>query len=90
MAAVYCFAKKGQEREFRSHWISALSIEDRSMMVGEFLSQPTGHENFPWVTWDLRNEEVSSRDGPIPAVARSPHWADKTSGANDIVTGSGT
>ncbi len=28
-------------------------------MVGEFLSEPTGHEKFPWVTWDLRNEEAA-------------------------------
>ncbi len=23
-------------------------------MVGEFLSEPTGHELYEWITWDLR------------------------------------
>jgi hypothetical protein len=47
---------KGQEKEFKAHWKAALPIEDRSMMVGEFLSEPTGNERFEWVTWDLRDE----------------------------------
>jgi hypothetical protein len=28
-------------------------------MVGEFLSEPTGREKFPWVTEDLRNGDAS-------------------------------
>lgn len=51
--------KKGQESEFKSHWRSALPVNDRSMMVGEFLSEPTGHEKFPWVTWDLRDNDAT-------------------------------
>ena len=50
---------KGMENDFKSYWRSALPIEDRSLMIGEFLSEPTGHEKFDWVTWDLRNEDAS-------------------------------
>lgn len=50
---------KGQEKEFKSYWKAALPVEDRSLMVGEFLSEPTGHEKFPWLTWDLRNVNAS-------------------------------
>jgi hypothetical protein len=49
--------KKGREKDFKSHWKAALPIDDRSLMVGEFLSEVTGHERFPWITWDLREEE---------------------------------
>ena len=48
---------KGKEDDFKKHWKAALPIEDRSRMVGEFLCEPTGHEQFPWITWDLRSEE---------------------------------
>ena len=51
--------KKGQEKHFKEYWKSALPIEDRSMMVGEFLSEPTGQGTYPWVTWDLRDDEAS-------------------------------
>lgn len=50
---------KGQEKEFKSYWKSALPIEDRSLMVGEFLNEPTGHEQFDWVTWDLRDIQAT-------------------------------
>jgi hypothetical protein len=50
---------KGKEQEFKTYWKSALPIEDRALMVGEFLSEPTGNENFPWVTWDLRHGQAS-------------------------------
>ena len=35
---------KGREPEFKQHWRSALPVQDRAQMVGEFLSEPTGHE----------------------------------------------
>jgi hypothetical protein len=41
------------------YWREAVPVEDRSMMVGEFLSEPTGNEKFPWVTEDLRNRDAS-------------------------------
>jgi len=44
---------------FKARSKSALPVQDRSLMVGEFLSEPTGHETFPWVTWDLRNPDAS-------------------------------
>jgi len=42
---------KGQESDFKEFWRSAIPVKDRSQMAGEFLSEPTGHETFPWVTW---------------------------------------
>jgi len=50
---------KGAEPDFKKYWKEAGPVEDRSLMVGEFLSEPTGHEKFPWVTEDLRNEDAS-------------------------------
>lgn len=52
---------KGQENAFKDHWKVALPIQDRSRMVGEFLSEPTGHEHFPWITWDLRSQDGVTR-----------------------------
>jgi hypothetical protein len=45
---------KGQEEQFKQHWRTGLPVNDRSGLVGEFLSEPTGHEKYDWVTWDLR------------------------------------
>jgi hypothetical protein len=50
---------KGQEKKFKDYWKAALPVEDRSMMVGEFLSEPTEHEKYNWVTWDLRRDEAT-------------------------------
>jgi len=50
---------RGAEPEFKKYWREAVPVEDRSMMVGEFLSEPDGHEKFPWVTEDLRNGDAS-------------------------------
>ncbi|WP_372623380.1 hypothetical protein [Falsiroseomonas sp.] len=51
----------GKEDDFLAYWRSALPIEDRSRMVGEFLSEPDGHGEFPWVTWDLRSQAGVTR-----------------------------
>ena len=40
----------GQEEEFKRYWRSALPVGDRSGLIGEFLSEPTGHEKYDWVT----------------------------------------
>ena len=50
---------KGAEPDFKKYWKEAGPVEDRSLMVGEFLSEPDGHEKFPWVTEDLRNGDAS-------------------------------
>ena len=50
---------RGAEPDFKKYWKEAVPVEDRSLMVGEFLSEPTGHEKFPWVTEDLRNRDAS-------------------------------
>ena len=51
----------GMEADFLSHWRSALPVDDRSHMIGEFLSEPNVHGDFPWVTWDLRPTEGVTR-----------------------------
>ncbi|MCO6185008.1 hypothetical protein [Rhizobium sp. L1K21] len=48
----------GQEDEFKNYWKTAVPVEDRSKMVGEFLSEPTAHEKYPWITWKLENTEA--------------------------------
>jgi hypothetical protein len=50
---------KDAELDFKQYWKEALPVEDRSLMVGEFLSEPEGDEKFPWVTGDLRNGDAS-------------------------------
>jgi heme-degrading monooxygenase HmoA len=54
---VYWKIKKGHEEAFKTKWRSGLPVNDRSGLVGEFLSQPTGHEKYDWITWDLRGTE---------------------------------
>ena len=51
--------KKGAEAEFETFWKTVVPVEDRSRMIGEFLSRPTGHEKFTWITWDLRDEDAT-------------------------------
>jgi hypothetical protein len=46
---------RGKEEEFRQYWKAGLPVNDRSGLVGEFLCEPTGHEKYNWVTWDLRH-----------------------------------
>ena len=48
----------GQEDEFKNYWRTAVPVNDRSKMVGEFLSEPTGIEKYPWITWDLEHAEA--------------------------------
>jgi hypothetical protein len=48
----------GREQEFLEHWKIGLPVNDRRGLVGEFLSQPSGHEKYEWVTWDLRSTET--------------------------------
>ena len=48
---------KGREEEFKHYWRIALPVDDRSGLVAEFLSEPSGHQKYEWVTWDLRGTE---------------------------------
>jgi hypothetical protein len=45
----------GHEPKFRQYWKAGLPVNDRSGLVGEFLSEPTGHDKYSWITWDLRD-----------------------------------
>jgi hypothetical protein len=45
--------KKGQENEFLEYWSTRATIEDRTGLVGEFLSRVEDQNQFPWMVWDL-------------------------------------
>ena len=45
--------KKGQENEFLEYWSTRATIEDRTGLVGEFLSRVEDQKQFPWMVWDL-------------------------------------
>jgi hypothetical protein len=45
--------KKGQEQEFLDYWSTRATIEDRTGLVGEFLSRVEDQTQFPWMVWDL-------------------------------------
>ncbi len=45
--------KKGQESEFLNYWSTRATIEDRTGLVGEFLSRVEDQTQFPWMVWDL-------------------------------------
>jgi hypothetical protein len=41
--------KKGREAEFLKYWSTRATIEDRSGLVGEFLSKVEDQKQFPWM-----------------------------------------
>ncbi len=45
--------KKGREAEFLKYWSTRATIQDRSGLVGEFLSRVEDQKQFPWMTWSL-------------------------------------
>ena len=45
--------KKGREAEFLKYWSTKATIEDRSGLVGEFLSKVEDQKQFPWMVWNL-------------------------------------
>ncbi len=45
--------KKGREAEFLKYWSTRATIEDRSGLVGEFLSRVEDQKQFPWMVWNL-------------------------------------
>ena len=48
----------GKEDTFKEYWRKDVPVQDRSMMVGEFLSRPQD-KAFNWVTWDLDTYDAS-------------------------------
>lgn len=63
----------GQEDQFLQEWRSGLPVNDRSRMVGEFLSRVTRDERYPWITWDLTG------DGNFARFINVGLWADAES-----------
>jgi hypothetical protein len=45
--------KKGREAEFLEYWSTRATIEDRTGLVGEFLSRVEDQNQFPWMVWNL-------------------------------------
>ena len=45
--------KKGREDEFLDYWSTRATIEDRTGLVGEFLSRVEDQNQFPWMVWNL-------------------------------------
>ena len=45
--------KKGREAEFLKYWSTRATIQDRSGLIGEFLSRVEDQKQFPWMTWSL-------------------------------------
>lgn len=43
----------GQENAFKQDWRTALPVNDRAKMIGEFLSVIPKEKKFDWITWDL-------------------------------------
>ena len=47
---------KGQESLFLDYWSRRETIEDRSGLIGEFLSRVQDRAQFPWITCELSPE----------------------------------
>ena len=45
--------KKGREDEFLDYWSTRATVEDRTGLVGEFLSRVEDQNQFPWMVWNL-------------------------------------
>jgi heme-degrading monooxygenase HmoA len=45
--------KKGREQEFLDYWSTRATVEDRSGLIGEFLSKVEDQKQYPWMVWDL-------------------------------------
>jgi hypothetical protein len=37
---------RGRDGDFKERWRSGLPVNDRTGLIGEFLSEPTGHEKY--------------------------------------------
>ena len=52
---------RGKENEFKQNWRAALTVDDRSRMIGEFLSSISKGDEYPWITWDLSEDRDYTR-----------------------------
>ncbi len=56
--------RKGQEKLFVGFWKSDLHIENRSHMIGEYLSEVNKPGDFLWIDWNMlsdSNEQLCTR-----------------------------
>lgn len=45
--------KKDREDEFLEYWSTRATVQDRSGLIGEFLSRVESRDEYPWMAWDL-------------------------------------
>jgi hypothetical protein len=51
----------GKEDEFKDYWKTKVPVQDRTQLVGEFLSSVNAKtEEFPWVTWNSNKDSSFS------------------------------
>ena len=45
--------RKGQEEQFLEYWSTRAVVQDRSGLIGEFLSRVESQQQYPWITWEV-------------------------------------
>jgi len=45
--------RKGEEEQFLEYWSKRVIVQDRSGLIGEFLSRVESRQQYPWITWEL-------------------------------------
>ena len=57
IALIHWKIEPDRVEEFLEFWQKKAVVQDRSGLVGEFLSEVGDAGEFPWVTWDLADRE---------------------------------
>ncbi len=60
IVVVHWKIKPGHEAEFLDYWGTRSVVEDRSGLVGEYLSSIESRERAPWITWQTLNPAYTS------------------------------
>ncbi len=60
IVVVHWKIKPGREAEFLEYWGTRSVVEDRSGLVGEYLSSVEDRERAPWITWQSLNPAYTS------------------------------
>ena len=62
-------------REFLKFWKQEAIVQDRRGLIGEFLSEVGTRESYPYITWDVGEEEFDA----YKVYVNVGMWADPTS-----------
>ncbi len=60
IVVVHWKIKPGQEAEFLEYWGTRSVVEDRSGLVGEYLSSVEDRARAPWITWQALSPAYTS------------------------------